>query len=34
MSLVRKTVEVPGVLQTFNQGTSYVTLRREALGAC
>jgi hypothetical protein len=34
MSLVPKTVKVPGVLQTFNQGTSYVTLRREALGAC
>jgi hypothetical protein len=34
MSLVPKTVEVPGVLQNFDQGTSYVTLRREALGAC
>ncbi len=34
MSLVPKTVEVPGVLQTFDQGTSYVTLRREELGAC
>lgn len=34
MSLVPRTVEVPGVLQTFDQGTSYVTLRREALGAC
>ena len=34
MSLVHKTVTVPGVLQTFNQGTSYVTLRRAALGAC
>jgi hypothetical protein len=34
MSLVPKTVKVPGVLQAFNQGTSYVTLRREALGAC
>ena len=34
MSLVPKTVVVPGVLQTFDQGTSYVTLRREALGAC
>ncbi len=34
MSLVPKTVKVPGVLQTFNQGTSYVTRRRAALGAC
>ena len=34
MSLVPKTVEVPGVLQTFSQGTSYVTLQRAALGAC
>ena len=34
MSLVPKTVEVPGVLQTFNQGTSYVAVRRAALGAC
>ena len=34
MSLVPKTVKVPGVLQTFDQGTSYVALRRAALGAC
>ncbi len=34
MSLVPKVVEVPGVLQTFTHGTSYVTLQREALGAC
>jgi hypothetical protein len=34
MSLVPKTVEVPGVLQTFNRGTSYVTLRRAVLGGC
>lgn len=34
MSLVPRTVKVPGVLQAFDQGTSYVTLRREVLGAC
>src|SRR4051794_26298363 len=34
MSLVPKTVKVPGVLQTFNKGTSYVAARRAALGAC
>jgi hypothetical protein len=34
MSLVPETIKVPGVLQTFNRGTSYVTLRRAALGAC
>jgi hypothetical protein len=34
MSLVPKTIKVPGVLQTFNHGTSYVTLRRAMLGDC
>ena len=34
MSLVPRILEVPGVLQTFDQGTSHVTLRRKARGAC
>jgi hypothetical protein len=34
MSLVPKTVEVPGVLQSFDKGTSYVARRQAALGAC
>lgn len=33
-SLLPKVVEVPGVLQSFDQGTSYVTLRREMQGDC
>lgn len=34
MSLVPRTIEVPGVFQTFTKGTSYVTARRAAIGAC